>query len=108
MKKTDRLLNVHEVARLFGVNKSSIWRWVKQGIIPEPIHVGGRTRWIEAEILVMIKKAKADRKTSDRNERSLASRKSKSRESKRGGAALKTKVRVRLSETERKRVRPNN
>jgi excisionase family DNA binding protein len=38
------------VAALLGVHRSTIWRWLDQGLIPQPRRVGGRTRWVRAEI----------------------------------------------------------
>lgn len=61
MKSIKILLTDKQVASRFGVARSSIWRWAKQGVLPEPIEVGGRTRWVEAEINAVIERAKAAR-----------------------------------------------
>jgi excisionase family DNA binding protein len=39
-----------DVAALLGVHRSTIWRWLDRGLIPQPRRVGGRTRWVRAEI----------------------------------------------------------
>ena len=45
------LLKQREVATLFGVHPSTIWRWCKAGLIPKPVKVGrGTSRWLKAEV----------------------------------------------------------
>jgi excisionase family DNA binding protein len=39
-----------EVAVLLGVHRSTVWRWLEQGLIPEPCRVGGRTLWPLADV----------------------------------------------------------
>ncbi len=40
------LLSDREIAQLVGVNPTSIWRWAKAGILPQPKRIGLRcTRW---------------------------------------------------------------
>lgn len=63
MRNTDIYLRVREVSERFGVAVSTVWRWADQGILPKPIKIGGQTRWVEAEILEVIKRAKADRES---------------------------------------------
>jgi excisionase family DNA binding protein len=46
----NKLLNVKEVAELFGCGVSTIWRWTQNGILPRPIRIGGITRWHRNEI----------------------------------------------------------
>lgn len=47
------LLDKGEVCRLFGgtkpINPSTLYRQIKQGRIPQPIHVGGSSRWLRTE-----------------------------------------------------------
>jgi excisionase family DNA binding protein len=38
------------VAALLGVHRSTVWRWLEQGLIPEPRRLGGRTLWPRADI----------------------------------------------------------
>lgn len=35
---------------IFNVSESTIWRWVKEGILPEPMHIGGKCFW-SAEVV---------------------------------------------------------
>jgi prophage regulatory protein len=69
MRSIDKLHTVNQVAATFGVAPSSIWRWVKQGVLPEPVKVGGRTRWVEAEIRPVIERGKAARAKKTRAEK---------------------------------------
>ncbi len=44
--KEDRLVSVKEVAKALGIGVSTVWLWVQQGRLPEPIKLGDRcTRW---------------------------------------------------------------
>lgn len=43
-------LSVREVAQHFGCGASTIYRWVKSGVIPHPVKLGGLTRWRRADI----------------------------------------------------------
>jgi excisionase family DNA binding protein len=45
-----QLLSVREVGEVLGLNKSSIWRLARAGKLPQPIKVGGSTRWRRADI----------------------------------------------------------
>ena len=49
-----QLRKTREVASLLGVDRTSIWRWYKQGTFPQPIKVGGTTRFRQAEVLAWI------------------------------------------------------
>jgi predicted DNA-binding transcriptional regulator AlpA len=40
-----RLLSVRDGAAFYGVGISTYWRWLKKGLIPSPIRIGGRTLW---------------------------------------------------------------
>jgi len=52
------LLTVKQVAKIYGqCDDSTVWRWVKQGILPKPVKVGGRTLWRESEIQNSIREA---------------------------------------------------
>jgi len=49
--ETERLINVQTVASMLGTGKSTIWRWVSNGMLPEPVRLGMRTtRWKLSEI----------------------------------------------------------
>jgi predicted DNA-binding transcriptional regulator AlpA len=46
----DRLLDRRAVCALFGnINPSTLYRHIKQGRLPKPIHVGGSSRWLRSE-----------------------------------------------------------
>ena len=45
-----KLLSVRSVAARYECHPSSVWRWVAQRKFPAPIHIGGMTRWLEAEV----------------------------------------------------------
>ena len=47
----NKLLNVREVADLLGCSKSTVWRRVKNDIMPGPIKICGTTRWVLRELL---------------------------------------------------------
>ena len=48
---TSDLANTRKKRRLhppvFNVSESTIWRWVKQGVLPEPTYIGGKCFWHE-------------------------------------------------------------
>lgn len=46
----DRLLPVHEVARLCGLSPRSVWRHSDSGTMPRPLQVGGSRRWRESDL----------------------------------------------------------
>lgn len=57
---TSDLANTRKKRRIhppiFNVSESTIWRWVKQGVLPEPTYVGGKCFWhaeVVAELLEM-------------------------------------------------------
>jgi excisionase family DNA binding protein len=43
-------ITAEEVAALLHVHRSTIWRWLEQGLIPQPRRLGGRTLWSRADI----------------------------------------------------------
>lgn len=48
---TQRFYKTHEVADLFGVSQSTVWRWLKVGTLPRPVHApGGWAMWPADEI----------------------------------------------------------
>jgi predicted DNA-binding transcriptional regulator AlpA len=46
----DTLLRDTDVAAMLGVGRSTLWRWVSNGQLPNPIKIGGVTRWWKSEI----------------------------------------------------------
>jgi predicted DNA-binding transcriptional regulator AlpA len=47
------LLNMREVCFLFGgskpINPATLYRQIRKGTLPKPIHVGGSSRWLRTE-----------------------------------------------------------
>jgi predicted DNA-binding transcriptional regulator AlpA len=42
-----RLFRPTRLARLLGVDPSTIWRWRKTGVLPPPVEIGGIIGWTE-------------------------------------------------------------
>ncbi|KAB2886992.1 MAG: helix-turn-helix domain-containing protein [Albidovulum sp.] len=42
----EKLISTKEVCFLYGVSHSTIWRWVKGGLMPSPLRIGRRTYWV--------------------------------------------------------------
>jgi predicted DNA-binding transcriptional regulator AlpA len=58
----DPLLDCNEVGALLGgISRTTIWRRVKDGTLPQPIGIGGMRRWSKAEIIARIDRAKSAR-----------------------------------------------
>lgn len=58
-----RILSNHDLRALLGVSRSTIWRLVRRGILPEPIEVStGRKGWPSDEIDAWIDQRKAARR----------------------------------------------
>jgi predicted DNA-binding transcriptional regulator AlpA len=55
------LIPVTAVAKRCGCSVATVWRRVKDGALPQPIRLGGITRWEAAEIEAAIAVAKAAR-----------------------------------------------
>lgn len=56
-----RLFRPTRLARLLGVDASTIWRWRRDGVLPPPVEVGGITGWTEEQIReVLHKEDRAD------------------------------------------------
>lgn len=49
-----QLLRVGDVATMLDLGVSTIWRQVRKGQLPEPIQIGGSTRWRRADIEALI------------------------------------------------------
>ena len=57
--EVDPLLDCNEVGELLGgLSRTTIWRRVKDGTLPQPIELGGLRRWSKSEILARIERAK--------------------------------------------------
>lgn len=45
-----KFASAREVADFYGVGLSTVWRWLKLGLIPAPIRIGRRTLWEAADL----------------------------------------------------------
>lgn len=55
----DRLIDDKAVADTFGINRASVWKWVKLKRIPAPVISGKRfSRWSEQQVQAVIEKMK--------------------------------------------------
>ena len=54
---SSRYMRDLDVAAHFQCGRSTVWRWVKQGLLPEPVRIGGATRWLRADIEAAFNKA---------------------------------------------------
>ncbi|MEO1143785.1 MAG: helix-turn-helix domain-containing protein [Pseudomonadota bacterium] len=58
----DRLVSVRDTAAVLGCSVATVWRGVAEKRLPQPIRIGGITRWSEAELTAFIEEAKNQRK----------------------------------------------
>ena len=52
-------------AKLGGKSRITIWRWVRQGILPPPMKINSRNYWHTAELDEAIKRLAEDSKTTN-------------------------------------------
>lgn len=57
----DRLVTVKDTAATLGCSVATVWRKTANNSIPQPVKIGGMTRWSEAELVSFIEDAKAQR-----------------------------------------------
>lgn len=57
--RTDLLLTAKDVADVLSVSTRTVWRWVDQRIIPQPIKLNKLARWRASEIQAHIDNLKA-------------------------------------------------
>ncbi|MEL6639965.1 MAG: helix-turn-helix domain-containing protein [Pseudomonadota bacterium] len=57
----DRLVSVRDTAAMLGCSVATVWRKVSEGSFPQPMKIGGMTRWSETELLGFIDDAKQTR-----------------------------------------------
>ena len=51
MNENERWIRLPELSMLIGVRKSTIWKWVKEGKIPQPLKLSARvTVWRLSEV----------------------------------------------------------
>ena len=55
----DPLLTDRQVAEIMSCGRSTIWRWAAEGTIPQPLKIGGVSRWRKSSIMALIEKAEA-------------------------------------------------
>ena len=54
-----RFLRDTDLARIFGVNRTSIWRWTQAGILPQPHRFSpGCSRWPETVVADLVRAGK--------------------------------------------------
>lgn len=55
----DVLLSDREVATQLDCGRSTVWRWASEGILPQPLKIGGLSRWRQSWINETIRSAEA-------------------------------------------------
>lgn len=55
------LFTVRETATMLGLSEASVWRRVNDRTLPQPIRIGGATRWVRDELIEAISAAQAKR-----------------------------------------------
>ena len=50
MQEIDRLLSIKDLSGLLRRGKSALWDDVKAGRLPQPVKLGGSTRWKYSEV----------------------------------------------------------
>lgn len=43
-------MSIKEIAQHFNCGVSTAWRWAAKGYLPQPIKIGGLTRWRRTDI----------------------------------------------------------
>jgi excisionase family DNA binding protein len=49
-----KFLKDREIAEMIGCSRSTVWRMVDQARLPQPVRLGGMTRWRADEVLVAL------------------------------------------------------
>ena len=57
---TDTLVDSREVCRRLAVGRVTLWRLVKAGRFPEPLHIGRAARWRESTVETFIGRLEAE------------------------------------------------
>lgn len=52
---TDTRRPIGAVCRMFGVHRTTVARWTKDGVLPPPIKINGRNYWREADLVALAK-----------------------------------------------------
>jgi predicted DNA-binding transcriptional regulator AlpA len=48
------LVTAEEAARMLSMGRSTFWRNVSAGVFPQPVRIGGLTRWRVADLVQMV------------------------------------------------------
>lgn len=48
------LLTAGETATMLTIARSTLWANVKKGLLPQPVKIGGATRWRRADLLPLV------------------------------------------------------
>ncbi|MBN9306840.1 MAG: hypothetical protein BGO82_05945 [Devosia sp. 67-54] len=57
----DVLLRPREVTAALGISEATLWRRVKNGVLPRPVKFGVSSRWPQSEIAGLIESLKSKR-----------------------------------------------
>jgi predicted DNA-binding transcriptional regulator AlpA len=55
------LLPDHDASALLGLSRATLWRRVADGTLPQPVRIGGATRWRRDELIAAIEAASTRR-----------------------------------------------
>jgi len=51
LKRAKRFKRIKDLQERYGdASRQSIWRWVRQGILPQPVHIGSIPMWDEDKL----------------------------------------------------------
>lgn len=59
--ETPFLLSDRDSAEILNISRATLWRRVKDGTLPKPLHIGGLRRWRRDELFAAIEDATARR-----------------------------------------------
>lgn len=54
MSESRILVTDAEAARLFAIGRSTFWSNVRKGLLPQPVKIGGATRWRLCDLLAHV------------------------------------------------------
>ncbi|CCO24004.1 helix-turn-helix transcriptional regulator [Maridesulfovibrio hydrothermalis] len=46
----DRFINITEVCQMFGISRTTVYRDIQAGVLPQPMKIGRRSRWSQNEL----------------------------------------------------------
>jgi len=62
------LIRPRILAGALGIGRSTLWRWVRQGILPRPIRIRGISGWPPEDVEALIEAARRKRESDSSNE----------------------------------------